>query len=575
MKRFLAFLTAGTTLLLSGCSWRGSFSSYLDDSVKEFFSEDYLGLHFTMKNPEAYGIAVPEATLGSFYAEENLFPDRALNYLKGYENDEMTEEEELCYEILEFYGGISASYPKSYLYYEPLDALKGVHLNLPVNLSEFRFDDEQDIEDYFKLLEDTSRFFENMLEYEEKRAEEGYFISKDELSQVIKQCRDFIAAPEENLLLKTFRGRLQRLGVSEDKIPEYEKRNETLVKECVIPAYEDLADRLEEEFYDKCVEASAICDYPDGKDYYSYLLISNIGTDKTPEEIEELAEDKLKSYIAEQKSLVKSDPSLPQMYRDFKFPDASPEETLDFFKDSMKDFYPAPASDVYRLEDIDKSLEESSSPAFYLIPPMDDKNANAIYLNRSERYKDESLYLTLAHEGYPGHLYQMTAFQNTSPHPLRWILSNLGYVEGWATAAEQWAWAQTGAPEDLIRFGQLQELVTLSVYTLADLYVNYDGLTAEEVHKKLAFAGISKELASKLSDFAKTYELHILPYYVGFLEMESILSEAKELSLGLATEKELYERYLSIGPAPFPAVRELMLFWAENTAGTDTAKLPA
>lgn len=576
MKRILAVITAGTTLLLSGCSFlRGSFASYLDDTVKDFYSDDYIGLHYAMKNPEAYGIEAPEPSLGDFYAEENLFPNRALNYLKGYKNAEMTEEEKLCYDILEFYGGITASYPKSYLYYEPLDALKGVHANLPVTLSEFRFDSEQDIEDYFKLLEDTSRFFESMLKYEEKRAENGYFISKDELSQVVKQCRDFIAAPEDNLLVTTFEGRLKRLGVSEDKIPEYKERNEKLVKENVVPAYQKLADRLEQDFSDKCVEAPSICDYPDGKDYYRYLLISSVGTDKTPEELEELVEKKLAGYIEEQKRLLKNNRDLIDMYRGFEFPKASPEETLDFFKDKIKGTYPAPASDVYRLEYIDKSLEESRSPAFYLIPPMDDKDANVIYLNRSEKYKDESLYLTLAHEGYPGHMYQMTVFQSTSPHPLRWILSNLGYEEGWATAAEQWAWAQSGAPEDLIRFGQLQELVSLAVYALADLYVNYDGLTAEEIYEKLSLAGITEEFSEKLIDFVNTYELHILPYYIGYLEMEDIISEAREKSLRFVTDKEIYEHYLAIGPAPFPAVRKLMLSWAESKAGTNFAKLPA
>ena len=50
--------------------------------------------------------------------------------------------------------------------------------------------------------------------------------------------------------------------------------------------------------------------------------------------------------------------------------------------------------------------------------------------------EDIRLFTTLAHEGYPGHLYQTTYYANTNPDPLRNLLNFSGYVEGWATYAE-------------------------------------------------------------------------------------------------------------------------------------------
>ncbi|WP_289445788.1 DUF885 family protein, partial [Klebsiella pneumoniae] len=46
------------------------------------------------------------------------------------------------------------------------------------------------------------------------------------------------------------------------------------------------------------------------------------------------------------------------------------------------------------------------------------------------------LYTTLAHEGYPGHLYQTTYYASQNPSPIRSLLNFGGYVEGWATYAE-------------------------------------------------------------------------------------------------------------------------------------------
>ena len=51
-------------------------------------------------------------------------------------------------------------------------------------------------------------------------------------------------------------------------------------------------------------------------------------------------------------------------------------------------------------------MEEYLSPAFYLVPPIDDFWQNTIYINEASTPIGLDLFTTLAHEGYPGHLYQ-------------------------------------------------------------------------------------------------------------------------------------------------------------------------
>ena len=55
---------------------------------------------------------------------------------------------------------------------------------------------------------------------------------------------------------------------------------------------------------------------------------------------------------------------------------------------------------------VSPSLEEYSSPAFYLTPPIDVITENSIYINENDPLTGLDLYTTLAHEGYPGQLYQ-------------------------------------------------------------------------------------------------------------------------------------------------------------------------
>ena len=56
-------------------------------------------------------------------------------------------------------------------------------------------------------------------------------------------------------------------------------------------------------------------------------------------------------------------------------------------------------------------MKEYLSPAFYLTPPMDTGTPNVIYINPAASYQGLELFTTLAHEGFPGHLYQTVTFQ--------------------------------------------------------------------------------------------------------------------------------------------------------------------
>ena len=71
-----------------------------------------------------------------------------------------------------------------------------------------------------------------------------------------------------------------------------------------------------------------------------------------------------------------------------------------------------------------------------MIPPIDNSGENVIYINPGHISDDLTLFTTLAHEGYPGHLYQTVYYSATKHPPIRDLLSFGGYTEGWATYCE-------------------------------------------------------------------------------------------------------------------------------------------
>ena len=102
-------------------------------------------------------------------------------------------------------------------------------------------------------------------------------------------------------------------------------------------------------------------------------------------------------------------------------------------KSPLKKQLPAVSCDI---KYISKSLSASSAPAFYLTPPMDAFDKNVIYINPDSSLEGAALFTTLAHEGFPGHLYQTVYARESGiadrQNPLRGILDYPGYCEGWA-----------------------------------------------------------------------------------------------------------------------------------------------
>lgn len=126
------------------------------------------------------------------------------------------------------------------------------------------------------------------------------------------------------------------------------------------------------------------------------------------------------------------------------------------------------------------------SPAFYLIPPIDDTAHNVIYINPASNYNALELYTTLAHEGYPGHLYQTVTFEEHNTEPLRSILSFGGYTEGWATYVEMYSFSTWAENPTLASLYQKDRSLMLGIASLLDIGIHYHGYSRSQVAQFLS-----------------------------------------------------------------------------------------
>lgn len=247
---------------------------------------------------------------------------------------------------------------------------------------------------------------------------------------------------------------------------------------------------------------------------------------------------------------------------------AEPTDILKELQQKCIEDFPAPPSVSCDVKYVHKSLEDFLSPAFYLTPPVDNLSSNVIYINNISGYSPLELYTTLAHEGYPGHLYQTVYSGSVPSNEVRSILNFGGYVEGWATYVEMYSYSTANVDSVTADLNRLNRSIILGISSALDIAIHYRGCTREQAEAYLSKVGFqSAAAADSLYDMIIEAPANYLKYYVGYLCFMDLRDAVKEQQGEDFTLKEFHKDVLEIGPAPFSVLEQYLL----QTSETETA----
>lgn len=572
----LCLLAVGGAIAFN--KWNESASAKFDDYTQELFQEDVvqntINLHYTLANPENYGITDYEVTLGSVsladveegYAE---LEDMKKN-LEGFRRSSLTKDQQLTYDILLDYVQTELSVKDLPLYAEVLGPISGYQSQLPVILAEYTFRRERDIEDYLTLVSGIDEMAEELIEFEREKAQAGLFMSDYAADTIISQCEEFIANPEENYMIEIFDDKVAAFeGLTDQEKQAYSDRNRAIITTEVVDGYRTLIDGLKE-LKGSGTNDLGLCYYEDGTRYYEYLVRSGTGTDTSVKQLMRKTEYFLEEFIYSLQTLVQENPEAYDEFLDYEFPVMEPEEILEDLREKSADYFPEPPQVNYTIKYVHPSMEEHSSPAFYLTTPVDDLQNNLIYINNRQASSAESdgaeFYAMLAHEGYPGHLYQ-NIYTGSSDLPLvRSLLSYSGYAEGWATYVEHsYAFHLSGMSDTLAQLFAGNSAATLALHAYIDMGIHYEGWNQEDVVDFLAGYGISdRNAAEEIFKLVVEEPANYLNYFIGYLEFLD-LRRAAEKELGEDFDvKEFHGFLLETGPAPFYIIEDYMDEWMKS-----------
>lgn len=554
------------------------FCALSEELFRSEIVESTLNLHYTLAYPERYGIESYEVTLGDYslasyelaYAELKELAHK----LEKIDGSLLAGEDALVYRMLQEYVETELTAENLQLYNEFLGPTLGVQAQLPVLLAEYTFRTKRDIEDYLGLLAEVDEVYGQIMEWEKAKAEAGLFMADYAAEDVISQCKQFVEKPEENFLITTFDERIEAFqGISDTEKAEYKKRNAAIVLADVVNGYQLVMEEMEN-LQGSGKNDAGLFYYEDGIRYYEYLVKTQTGSGDSVKQLQKRTARFISDSLQEMADLITAHPELIHQVAEYSFGDGTPEEMLAELQQKLEMDYPQPADTTCTVKYVDESMQEHLSPAFYLTPPIDEAQENVIYIN--PRYVDGELYTTLAHEGYPGHLYQTTYTNQETTSLVRNLLSYKGYTEGWATYVEFDAYLMSDLEESLAKLLQLNDKISLAISAYVDMGVNYEGWKQEAVLQYLEEFGIGgEETAQAVFRTVVEEPGNYLSYFIGYLEIEKLKEKAQNTLGDAFVVKEFHEFMLKTGAASFEVLEEELENWLQYalTNPEKTAKI--
>lgn len=532
-----------------------SFSDFEDELFQEMMSEDYTTLHFSLRDYQKYGIEKPDVNIGDAswddYEDNVEDCDEYLKKLQSFDYDSLSETEQKDYRTISFYLERNKEL-NSYPYFDwAFNSAEGVIDNLLTTFTEFVFYEKEDIDDYLATLASVPAYLDQCLENTKKQAAKGYFLTDAMLKATEDAIEKFVDKKDDNELIKIFDENIDAFdGLSTEEKEAYKKKNREIVLNAYIPSYEKVAEELQK------LKGSRKADYnvsslDGGSEYYAALARYKTSIDADVETILDICTQYIEKSVDELYDIMQNHSEVTEETLDFD----SAEDVLSYLEGHL-DAFPVLDKVYYNVQYLDPSVANDSIVAYYLSPPVDDMRDNVIKINGDNVSDVLDLYTTLAHEGFPGHLYQTNYYIQQQPSLLRTQLTMMGYQEGWGMFAEGQALHVSGLSEYASEYQKINIELNYVLSAAVDLGVNGLGWSTKDVSKYLDRLDLNSSIAKDLYDFATLQPGTILPYGVGIAMFELLEKKAKNALGNDFDQKAFNEVLLNDGNRPFEVVED-------------------
>lgn len=578
LKRIsLLLLSLVMIISLSGCTAdtnnkdeRASFDRFIERQFIETMESDYTTAHVFLEHPENYDVDISKLTvnLGVRLDEESMRNQEKKDAdswaeFKKFERSKLTKEQQDTYDIYEFQNNLAREMSDNkFDYYQQLfESISGIHYQIPTMLADWSLRNEQDVKDIISLVNDVLPYLQGAIDYTKEQAKRDLLMI--DVDAVREYCDNVIKSGENSLILSDINKNIDTLNLEESVGNAYKEQLKTAFNSSFIPAYQAVKDLMDEVSLTGNNEEGLV-KFKNGKEYYELLLQNAVGSDKSVMEIKELMEDSLDKHISKlQENVIKNASVREFLTSGGEIPTTkytSYDEILDDISAQLFEDFPSVSSLSYNIRDINEEIASSSGVAAYFnIPPLDGNGIKQLRVNPSTvEVSDLDTFSTVAHEGYPGHMYQYAYMYENIQSPYQKALANSSaYTEGYAVYAQFYAYKYlTGIDKNVLEALKENELASYDIMILCDIGIHYEGWSLDDFSDFISEKGINLEEDSLKTQYKQLQANPVAfePYYVGYEEF-MLLKETAQNKLGdKFNDKKFHEAILKSGNAPFTVV---------------------
>lgn len=516
----------------------------------------YVDADILFENPEKVGLTGidPKTAWGNIttpiseYPQKKAFYESLRDQLLEIDYETLKGDDRLCYDKL-LYDIEESIYSYSYTAFEYytmiFNSLVGPQSEVLFLLDVFTFDSVKDAENYILVLKDIDRYYDQMCEYEETRAKYGFASSAESYNAAAETFDKLVEQKNDCFLYQSFEERLDKIkGLSSSDRARLIKENEDAMKNVVFPEFEECAKRMRA-LAKKGGQDAGLLRYRGGDAYMEMLNRNQTNSGKSVEESMKALDEEIKRVSKELTELSDRKDSWMQEYLKHKYSKGDVNKNLDFMRGAIKNDFPGVPAHEYYLMEVPKCFEDSFSPAAYLGFHLDNFDSNLIIVNNKS--VDSDFGVTVAHEGYPGHMHQSLYTRSHTKHVYLYVNSSTGYKEGWATYCENYSmrYFSGNGESDAVKYTKLDSEWSLLLSTRVDYGIHVEGWDLEQCVTYLNLHGmlVSKSSFQRFYTLLVTDPCYYVKYGMGYVWTTRIMSNMKT-QFPKATDMKIHTAYL-------------------------------
>lgn len=528
----------------------------------------YADVEILFDDPSKYGFDITDITWGDIgsiddYDDEKEFYQEQLDKLFEIDYESLTDDDKLCYDKI-VYDCEEYVYMYSYTAFEyytmTFNYLVGPQSEILFIMEVYSFDTVKDAENYIALIKDIDRYFDQLCEYEETRASLGFASSDTSYEEAAKSFDNLVKQKDDCFLYGSFEERLDNIkNLSDSDRTRLISEHEKAMKEVVFPEFQECADRMRALKGSGGVDAG-LCEYRGGDAYYAMLTRRQTNSGATVAESIEILDKTIADIYNEFSDITSSGFDWYNEYADHKYTKGDINDNLDFLYGEIKRDFPSIPAHSYFMLDVPEVFQDNFSPAAYLGYHLDNYDSNMLIVNNAS--VDDDFGITVAHEAYPGHMFQSIYTRDHTSHPYMFLSESTGYLEGWATYTENYSmkyFSDSDNVTDGMKVIKDESLMSLLLGTRVDYGIHVENWSLSDCvdyFNSFGF-GVSEKSFSKYYTLLVTDPCYYAKYGMGYLWTQKTMDDMHQKHPN-ATDLEIHTAYLNSLTGTFEQINAYM-----------------